>query len=177
MSNLRLINQTTVSSSVSSINIENVFSADFDIYQIIANGFSTASTTATEVYLRYINAGGSVLNDDYDFASWYMPADTGYSKIYSTNTGDDTKIHYAMGNADQAPDVANGILHIFNPFNSSAYTYNTGQQSSHYSNPRYLSTIGVGRLKQTNTITGFQFVFGQSPVSSGTIRTYGLRID
>jgi len=177
MSNLRLINQTTVSSSVGLINVENVFNADFDVYQIIANGFSTASTTATEVYLRYINSSGSVHTSNYSFASWYMPADTGYSNINSTNTSDSTKIHYAMGNADQAPDVANGILHIFNPFNSSAYTYNTGQQSSHYSNPRYLSTIGVGRLTETNTITGFQFLFPSSDVSSGTIRTYGLRID
>lgn len=176
-SNLRLIDQTTVSSSVSVVNVENVFSADFDVYQIVAHGFSTASTTATESFLRYINSNGSVVTADYDFACWYMKAEGSYSKINSSNTGESTKIHYAVGTPDQAPDVGNGLLNIFNPFNSSAYTYNTGQQSSYYSNPRYLSTIGVGRLKQTASITGFQFSFPSSNVSSGTIKTYGLRID
>ena len=35
MSNLRLINETTVSSTVAKVRIENVFSADFDIYKIV----------------------------------------------------------------------------------------------------------------------------------------------
>ena len=34
MSNLRLINETEVSSGVTTVNITDIFSADFDIYQI-----------------------------------------------------------------------------------------------------------------------------------------------
>ena len=177
MSNLKLLSTTTIDSSVANVNVTNVFSADYEVYQIIADGVSTVSTTATEVYLRYIKSDDSIISADYDYASWYMPADTGYSKINSTNTGDGTQIHYAMGNADQAPDVANGFLNIYNPFSSACYTYNTGQQSSHYSNPRYLSTIGVGRLKQSVSITGFQFLFPSSNVNSGEIKVYGLQVD
>ena len=35
MSSLRLLNETTVGSSVSNVKITDVFSADFDIYKII----------------------------------------------------------------------------------------------------------------------------------------------
>ena len=177
MSNLRLINETTVSSAVSNVNVTDVFSTDFDIYIIVGDNFSTASTTATESYLRFINSSGSVISADYNFASWYMPADTGFSEIRNSNTSDTTKIHYASGNPDQAPDVAGCVLYIFNPYSSSSYTFNIGQQSSHYSNPRYLASKGIGILKQTNTITGFQFMFPSSDVSSGVIKTYGLRVD
>ena len=177
MSNLRLINQTTVSSSVGFVNVENVFSADYDIYKIVGSNFSTASTTATESYLRYINSSGSVISSDYEFASYYMPADATFSDIRTDNTGDSTKIHYAMGNADQEGEYAGGVLYIFNPFNSSCYTLDTSQQISHYSNPRLLATKGFGVLKQNSSITGFQFMFPSSDVSSGVINTFGLRVD
>jgi len=173
--NLELINKTTVTSSLSNVNVTNVFSANYDVYKIVSSGFSTASTTATESYLRYINSSGSVISADYDFASLYMPADTGFSEIRTDNTGDSTKIHYASGNPDQAPDVAGCVLYIFNPFSSSSYTFNTGQQSSHYSNPRFLTSKGIGVLKQTTSITGFQFMFPSSNVSSGTLVTYGVK--
>ena len=39
MSNLRLINETTVSASTSSVSVTDVFSADFDIYKITTNSF------------------------------------------------------------------------------------------------------------------------------------------
>ena len=45
MSDLRLLNQTTVSSSVSTVNVTNVFSSDFDIYKIVFDGISTAGST------------------------------------------------------------------------------------------------------------------------------------
>ena len=50
MSNLRLINETTISSAVSSVDITDVFSADFDIYKITASKMTTAgSSTFTHV--------------------------------------------------------------------------------------------------------------------------------
>lgn len=177
MSNLRFINQTTVSSSVSNVNVTDVFSADYDIYKIVGSGFSTASTTATESYLRYINSSGSVISTDYNFASYYMPADATFSDIRDSNTSDTTKIHYAVGNPDQEGDYAGCVLYIFNPFSSSSYTFNYGEQMSHYSNPRLLASKGFGVLKQTNTITGFQFMFPSSDVSSGVINTFGISVD
>ena len=52
MSALRLINETTVSSSVSSVNVTDVFSSDFDIYKITSDLFFNSQTW---VQLRFIN--------------------------------------------------------------------------------------------------------------------------
>tara|TARA_R100001082_G_scaffold55654_1_gene30676 strand:+ start:613 stop:1146 length:534 start_codon:yes stop_codon:yes gene_type:complete len=177
MSNLRLINETTVSSSVSEVNVTDVFSSDFDVYKIVGDDFSTASTTATESYLRFIDSNGIVIKSKYQFASWYIPADTGYSEIRDTNVSDTTQIHYATGNPDQAPDVAGCVLYVFNPVSTSYYTFEMGEQTAHYSNPRYLASKGIGILEETFSITGFQFRFPSSNVSSGSIKTYGLRVD
>ena len=176
MSNLKLLNTTTIGSSVANVDVTNVFSGDYRIYKIVSNGISTASTTATEVYLRYINDSDAVVEAGYTFAAKYMPADAGFSEIRNTNTSDTTKIHYASGTADQVPEVAAGVLYVFNPFEA-CYTYNTGEQSSHYSNPRYLATKGFGSLVTTASITGFRFMFPSSNVSSGEIKTYGLQVD
>ena len=52
-SSFRLVNETTVSSTVSSVNIENVFSSDFDIYAI-TYGNATSDVNSVDIQLRYI---------------------------------------------------------------------------------------------------------------------------
>ena len=49
MSNLRLINETSITSSVSSVNVEDVFTDDFDIYKITSTG---VSTTAPNIFSK-----------------------------------------------------------------------------------------------------------------------------
>ena len=61
MSNLRLINETEITSGVSTVNIEDVFSADFDIYKIVANDLSTVGTLQTDPDLRFINSTSSFI--------------------------------------------------------------------------------------------------------------------
>ena len=69
MSNLRLINETEITSGVATVNITDVFSADFDIYKITTSGFTTVSTTSTDLDGRFINSSGSVISSSsYDNA-------------------------------------------------------------------------------------------------------------
>ena len=41
--NLKLLNTTTIGSSVANVDVTNVFSGDYRIYKIVSNGISTAS--------------------------------------------------------------------------------------------------------------------------------------
>ena len=85
MSNLRLINDTTITSGVSSVNIENVFSADFDIYKIVANGISTVGTTQTDPNFRFINSSGSPISaSNYEYGNLIMRADASYTENKAT---------------------------------------------------------------------------------------------
>ena len=42
MSNLRLVSESTISASVASINITDVFSADYDAYKVVVNDLATS---------------------------------------------------------------------------------------------------------------------------------------
>jgi len=175
MSNLRLINETTVSASTSSVDVTDVFSADFDIYKITTNNFSTVGTTQTALDLRFINASGSVITaSQYDYAYLNAKANTTFAEVRATNS---SFIDNFFAVPDQSPEGASSVSYIFNPFSSSSYTFAINQ-SSRAEAGNFRSQKYIAVLTQTASITGFQlFETNTRPFDEGVIRTYGLRVD
>ena len=175
MSNLRLINETTVSASTSSVSVTDVFSADYDIYKITTNNFSTVGTTQTALDLRFINASGSVITaSEYDYAYLNMKADTSFAQVRDTN---DTFIDNFFGVCDQSPEGASSVTYVFYPFSSSSFSFVTNQ-SSRAEAGNFRSQKYIAVLTQTASMTGFQlFEAFTRPFDEGVIRTYGLRVD
>jgi hypothetical protein len=171
---LELIKSQTLSGSVANVSVTNVFSDKYDVYKITMNNFSTASSTATETFLRFINSSDSVVSADYEYADFYMPADTGFSDIRSAVVST-TEIYYAVGTIDDSPQGGSAVHYISNPFDSSSYTFNQSQSSSFYSNPRFVANKGIGVLTTTASITGFQILFPSSNANAGTISVYGVK--
>tara|TARA_R100001509_G_scaffold164695_2_gene143230 strand:+ start:4745 stop:5275 length:531 start_codon:yes stop_codon:yes gene_type:complete len=176
MSNLRLINQTEITSSVSSITIKDVFSDDFDIYKIVANGISLVGTTQTEILFRFLNsAGGVIVTPNYQHAVEQMRSDQSVGNLSQTGQ---TSMRRLFGvNTDQAPETQSGVAYIFNPANSSTHTFVLAQSSTNYNNlHRNAKMIGV--LPEQAKNTGFNlFETNSRPFNSGRIKTYGLRVD
>ena len=174
MSALRLINETTVSASVSNVDVTDVFSADFDIYKITTSGFTTVSTTNTDLDGRFINSSGSVISSSsYDTTHLNQKAETSFSSTRQTNQ---TEISSIFGSADDSPEGSGTVIYIFNPFSSSSYTFGLFQVSSNFSGV-HRSRKGITVLKSTASITGFRIVGVSANVDEGFIRTYGLRVD
>jgi len=171
MSNLRLINETTVTSAVRSVNITDVFSADFDIYKIVGN---TNFTGEEYIDIRLINSSGSVVSaSNYDNASLLMQSSTSFSENRNTNV---TKSQYLSYAGDVEAEAGSFTTYVFNPFSSSSYTFLLSQGGAKRSaNTLILKSISV--LKQTSSITGFQLLPNTSNVDNASIRTYGLRVD
>ena len=171
MSNLRLINETTVTSAVRSVNITDVFSADFDIYKIVGN---TNFTGEEYIDFRLINSSGSVISaSNYDNAAFLFQSSTSYSQ--NRNTGA-TKAQYISYAGDVEAEAGSFTTYIFNPFNSSSYTFLLSQGGA----KRSLNTLvlkGISVLKQKSSITGFQLLPNTSDVDNASIRIYGLRVD
>jgi len=175
MSNLRLINETTISSSVTGINITDIFSANFDIYKMTVEGISLSGGTATRIDGRLINTSGSIITaSNYDRASLSMHTNTTFQELTSTSA--DTMFDYCPA-TDLAPETSSSVIYYFNPFSSSSYTFMLVQGfSSLNSVSRSAKSIFV--LKQQNSIGGVNlFSGGGDNFLSGTIRTYGLRVD
>ena len=178
MSNLRLINETTTTVS-NLINITDVFSADFDIYKIVISGLNQDTNVANEINgIRLINSSGSVItSSNYDYAVLNLKSSASFSESKSTSAS-----NIFMGQrADQVGDGSNNtVFYVFNPFDSSSYTFTLSQSASADSAFDNINAKGIGVLHQTNSITGFQIYDSDSarPFESGSkIRTYGLRVD
>jgi len=175
MSNLRLINETEVTSSVSSVDITDVFSADFDIYKITAET-SSNSTSHFGANARLINSSGSVIpNSIYDRALWRMRIDTTFGEIRFQN---DTNLESFFGTLDLNPEIATNVVYVFNPFSSSSYTFFLKQGMSLWSGFK-ASDKYIGVAKTTVSCTGYNVYSSNSNFfETGTVfRTYGLRVD
>jgi len=179
MSNLRLINETSISSSVETFDVTDVFSSDFDIYKITATNLSTTGTDYTTVNMQLINSAGNVITagTQYKYSARVNLA-WGASGDNKSNALD--FIYSAFSEStDQAPSVAGGTVWVFNPYSSSEYTQVLFQNSNSYGPNYYTSYFGGGWLVSNISIKGFRAVVNNSgrPLASGTFRTYGLRVD
>ena len=168
MSNLRLINETTISSSISSITITDLFTDDFDIYKIV--GDITSSGGDSDGSLQFINSSGSVVSaSNYDWAMLIMKGETSFFDY--KNTGQTTMTALFHGTEQGSGNT----IYVYNPFDSSSYTFVTGQATGESgSNLRGYKNIGV--LEQTASMTGFKLTFDVN-ATSGSVKTYGLRVD
>ena len=174
MSNLRLINETTVASGVSTVNITDVFNSDYDIYKIV----STANilNADKDIYMRYINSSGSIVSaSNYDTATLTMKGHSSYSETPSTKVN----INYGgLFNLTSGNESGGAVEYVFNPTDTSSYTFGINQSIGMYSTGTY-GTKGIRVLKQTNSITGIHLYNGESTdnFGGGTVKIYGLRVD
>ena len=174
MSNLRLLNETTAT-SVSTMSVTDVFTTDFDIYKIT---LYSSSATEKEDHIQFINSGGSFVNSSsYDYAQLFMRSYSSFSEVSDTS---DTKLRLITGSEDNFG--GNAIIYVFNPTNSSSYTFILSQMSRGYDlqNDNGFdmdSNKNIGILKQQSSITGFHLFNSSTATSDYTARTYGLRID
>ena len=178
MSNLRLINETSITSSVLSISITDVFSSDFDIYKITATGLSTTGTDYVDVDFRFLTTSDSVISsNNYNYGALHMLNWTGFTDLNDTNQ---SKIKRGFAEStDQAPETASSNLWVFNPAVVGSYSQVLYQNTGYYGGSYGSSMTGFGILQKLGKVTGFN-VFennGSRPLASGTFRTYGLRVD
>ena len=171
--NLEFIKSVEVTTSVLSIDVTNCFSADYDVYKITTNDFSTAGATGTALYGRYIDSGGSVISaSNYDIAYLNLKSNLAFGESRFTNQ---TSLFYQFGVIDQSPESNGGVAYIFNPFSSSSYTFSLSQTAGNLSG-NLQGTKHIGVLKQTASMTGIQIFDGTGvrPFDEGKVSVYGL---
>ena len=171
MSALRLLKETTAS-SVSSIDLTDIFSADYDIYKI--NVLMDGSSTNKDIRLRYINSSGSVVTDsNYVTAGYFMGAYSSFFQVQYTGQSSHLVTGYNY-------DGGTGIDYtIFKPFDSSSYTFMLSTSSGAYnsSGVKLVGTRTCAIHQVTQSMTGIQIVPSASTLENITVRAFGLRVD
>ena len=169
MSNLRLINETELTSGVSSFSVTDIFTEDFDIYKVVLSDWVS---TNGYWYLRPLNSSGSVITSGNDFATQLQQSNTTFVEYRGTNTASlwaTSNICYSNGN--------DGVFYFFNPYSTSSYTFVLGQYAGFgfgYNN----NTKNIGVQKSLTRVTGIQITQQSGGTfTSGKVKTYGLRVD
>ena len=169
--NLEFIKSVEVTSSVSSIDVDNVFTDDYDVYFVTVVGFSTTGTTQTRLNLRYIDSSGTVVNGStYQYATLRLNSGTAFTEATST-----TQTYQQYSQIDQEPESSGLSFYVFNPFDSSSYTFQTYQQSS-AANGGFLGIKGIGVEPTAQSLRGFQILeVSTRPFNTGKIFVYGVK--
>jgi len=171
MSNLRLIKEVT-SSSVSSISITDVFSADFDIYEIVIKNFQSSAND--DALMRLINSSSSIIaSSSYDFARLNLKAYTTASEGRSTNA---TSIATGMFTVTSADGQGGQVIRVFNPFSSLSYSFLMFQGAGTRVGSGLDGYKNIAVLKSTAQCTGFSILIATGTISLD-VSVYGLRVD
>ena len=175
MSALRLINETVADTSTTSMNILDVFSADFDIYKIVSTLHFI--TNDNDIYIRYIDNSNTVISSsNYDTASVMLRSANGWLERPITRVNINYGGYFTLTDGDEGGGT---VEYVFNPFSSSSYTFGLNQSSAYLQGVGLYGLKSIRVLKQTKSITGLNFYNGNgtSNFGGGCVKIYGLRVD
>jgi len=157
--------------SVSSLSVTDCFSANYDVYQVVIAKLD--STSNAYGYLRFIDSGGSVISDlEYDYAQMDL---TSYSTPYAQNkaTAQNKGLLGYVGGTGTA-DMGGFLTTVYNPNDSSSYTFYSGQSSmkgaSGLAGSKY-----IGVHKSSEQITGINILPSVGSWDNITVNVYGVK--
>lgn len=174
MSNLIQIKEVTADGTAATLDITDIFSADYDIYKITSSSHQN-SDTHTGLHIRFIDSGGSVITaSDYDYGRVRLMTNdnTNHERVENQS-----RITNGFGLADLHPQGSNTVTYVFNPFNSSTYTFTTEETLWAYTGQIEMRK-GIGVLTQTASMTGIRAYLDSNTITDKTkIRVYGIQRD
>jgi len=155
--------------SVSSLSVTDCFSAKYDVYQITVVESDTSATGWQKI--NFIDSGGIDTTANYDFASLELRTYTGFGEDRYTNQ---TNLPLVWYQDENPTDFGGYTCYIFNPFDSSSYTFMQGQGMGIIG----ASAIGVKQIgvhKVAEQITGIAFTPLSGTYDSLTVNIYGVK--
>jgi|SRR5210317_636670 len=140
--------------NVRSIDVNDCFSADYDVYKIVIHNVDGYQASGNRLLdMRFIDTVPSVISGtEYDYAVLNLDASNAFSETRLTNQNLIGRF-YSYTNAD---DLGAVTIYIFNPNDSSSYTFALYQSSGWLG--RGYSAKGIGVHKQAEQITGVHFI-------------------
>ena len=159
--------------SVSSLDVTDCFSAKYDVYQILLSDLDFDGTGNKAIGMRFLDSVGTVITaSEYDSAVLFLESSIAFSQSRYTNI---TSFGYGLGYTS-SNDTGNigCTVTIYNPYNSSSYTF-FNQQSIGYTTSA-IGTKEIGVHKSAEQITGVNiYVNGAGNFSRLTVKVFGVK--
>jgi len=169
---LVLIQETTVSSAVSSVTLTGIDST-YDVYKVVLDNVVPADDNK-DLYLNYIKASDSSVDAtaNYDIASAGLYASSTYQNNSAENLNNQ-KVMFARGNATN--EMSSCTIYLFSTFSSSDFSFNTVEATGLNFNSQLYGEQGGGvhTVAQSNSGVSFSWEDGGN-FTAGTFKLYGL---
>ena len=152
---------------VSSFEITNVFSADYDVYKIVITG--VVMNTLDNLRIRLIDNTDTVISTTvYDNAVLQLNAGASFTESRSTNQSKISPFIYSQKND-------NAVLYVYNPFSSSRYTFFQAQITAN-NNTYLIGRKGIYVAKTNTSCTGINFLNDNgTTINNANISIYGVQ--
>ena len=158
--------------SVALLDVTNCFSNKYDVYAVTLEVFDGGFLKGAR--LRFLDSGGTVIDQsEYDYAALNLLSSTAFSESKATNTTFIT----GVGGAEASPNGSGGIFYIYNPYDSSSYTFATIQTSSRV-NTGAISGSGVkaiGVHKSAEQLSGIRIYASSGTFGEMNVSVYGVK--
>ena len=165
--NLQFIKSVTASGGVNTLDISDCFSAEYDVYELLIPKVDTASNFYPSFRFLKASDGSADTTSNYDSAGLLFGT-TGISEIRYTNQ---TAVINSFGLASTNDANNFGRVTIYNPFDSSSYTFINGHAVFVFSALEGGKTIAVHKVAQSNS--GIQLMFSNMTEVKASI--YGVK--
>ena len=155
--------------SVSTLDIDNCFSANYDVYKILITKLDFSANS--DLRIKYKNSGGLVSTSTYDYALLNLKSYGAFTESRVTST---TFLYTAFAYSPTSNAIGNQC-YIFNPYDSSSYTFAEGQSSAFVNGLGSYGTKWIGVEKTAQQITGIQFLTSAGTFDNLTVNVYGVK--
>ena len=166
--------KSATGSNVAFISLTDVFSDKYDVYKCVVSDVGQNSGSGWGD-IRFLDSGGGLISDsEYDTAGLALLSYAGFVERRGTNqTSFQTVFHL-----DSTIDVGTGfVFYIFNPYNSSSYTFYLNQSSGigYSSGALLIASKEIGVHKSAEQLSGLRILPDENNFTSITASIYGVK--
>ena len=157
--------------SVSYLDVTDCFSDKYDVYKITYDLNNDSYNIIGN--LRFLDSGGSVISaSEYDYSAYNLASATSFAERRATAQTEIQRLTTSYTDYDSA-----GFLYVYNPYNSSSYTF-VNFQNSASANTGAIDLYGVkgiGVHKSAEQISGINIFPSSGNWNSIEISVYGVK--
>lgn len=171
-SGLVYVGEFTASGTSRALVCDNIFTATYDMYRIVANIGSTSNTNF--LYFQGINTAGVTVSSGYGSSC--------YTRDYFTSTTGVTNFASAANTLANLGPVANAVgnassiqFDILNPATAGVWWRGNGQMTGIYSGAFYAAGEFYFSNTSGNVLRGIRFDNANGSNLTGKVRVYGYR--
>ncbi|OUW68803.1 MAG: hypothetical protein CBD62_00890 [Candidatus Pelagibacter sp. TMED202] len=167
---LELISSETVTSMTSAVDFTEVFTDNYDVYYLEIKKMQS-SVNAYSIGIQFYESGTLETASVYQYAMQGARTSPLYFESKSTS---EAWITVGGDTDNDSGNSNNGYVYIYNPTNSSKYTFTTQHSTAQY-DTTFNMRFGAGVLPQASTVNGFRLRLATTGNFTGEFLLYGVK--